>query len=168
MAFNKRSVLGRPLTHSEMDANWDEAASKTGAETLTNKTLTAPAINDPAISKPLVTSLKEKKTAPSIAANVLTIDCALGNFFAASLNANITSFTVSNIPAAGEAYGFVLEFTADGTGRTITWSFQGVTVKWAGGTAPTPTSTNGKKDTYVFYTYDAGATWIGAIVGQNF
>jgi len=111
---------------------------------------------------------QETKTAPAIAAGVLTINCALGNMFAVALNAAITSFTVSNIPAAGTFYAFALELTADGTPRAVTWTFQAVAVKWAGGNAPALTSTNAKKDTFVFYTWDAGTTWIGAIVGQNY
>lgn len=110
----------------------------------------------------------EKKTAPAIAAGVVPLDCNAGNVFAISLTANITSFTMSNVPATGTAYGMSLEFTADGTLRTITWSFSGTTVKWAGGTAPTMTSTNAKKDIMIFYTHDAGANWYGAIMGQNF
>lgn len=107
------------------------------------------------------------KTAPSISAGVLTLDCALANTFAVSLNAAITSFTVSNIPTTGSYYEFNLEFTADGTARSVTWTFSSVAVKWPGGTAPTLTSTNGKKDTFVFYTYDAGTTWLGFVAGQN-
>jgi hypothetical protein len=106
------------------------------------------------------------KTAPSISAGVLTLDCSLSNTFAVSLNAAITSFTVSNIPTSGSYYEFNLEFTADGTARAVTWTFSSVAVKWPGGTAPTLTSTSGKKDTFVFYTYDAG-TWLGFVAGQN-
>lgn len=62
----------------------------------------------------------------------------------------------------------MLEFTADGTARAVTWTFQAVAVKWAGATAPTLTSTLNKKDAFVFYTWDAGTTWIGAVVGQNY
>jgi len=111
---------------------------------------------------------QEIKTAPEIVTGVLTIDCSVGNMFAVSLNAAITSFTVTNIPTAGNFYAFVLELTCDGTPRSITWSFQGVTVLWPAATAPTLTSTNGKKDSFIFYTWDAGTTWIGTIVGQNF
>jgi hypothetical protein len=107
------------------------------------------------------------KTAPSISAGVLTLDCSLSNTFAVSLNAAITSFTVSNIPSSGSYYEFNLEFIADGTARAVTWTFSSVAVKWPGGTAPTLTSTNGKKDTFVFYTYDAGTTWLGFVAGQN-
>jgi hypothetical protein len=107
----------------------------------------------------------ETKTAPSISTNTLTLDCATSNLFAVSLNANITTLTISNIPASNVLYGFVLEFTADGTARTVTWP---AAVKWAGGTAPTLTSTNAKKDAFAFYTYDGGTTWIASVIGQNF
>lgn len=62
---------------------------------------------------------------------------------------------------------FAIELTADGTARTVTWTLQGVAVKWAGGVAPTLTSTNGKKDTYVFYTHSAGSEWMAFKAGQN-
>jgi hypothetical protein len=124
-----------------------------GQETLKNKT---------------ITGHKETKTAPAIASGVVPIDCSAGNAFAVSMTANITSFDISNVPASGTLYSFILELAATGTARTVTWSFDGVTVKWSGGTAPTLTSTNGKKDAFTFYTYDGGATWIGATIGANF
>jgi hypothetical protein len=40
-------------------------------------------------------------------------------------------------------------------------------VKWPGGTAPTITSTSGKRDIYQFVTYDSGANIYAIIVGQN-
>lgn len=113
-------------------------------------------------------SVREMKQAPAIAAGVLAVDCATGNAFVTTLNANITSFTVTNIPATGALYGFMLELVADGTARTVTWTFQGVAVKWAGGVAPVLTSTAGKKDSFVFYTHDGGASWHGSVIGQVF
>lgn len=128
------------------------AATLTGTETLSGKT---------------ITGLKETKTAPTISAGVVTLDCNASNLFAINLNANITSFTVNNVPAAGTLYTCAIELTADGTARTVTWTFGGVSVKWAGGTAPTLTSTNGKKDTFILYTWDSGTTWLGFKAGQN-
>ena len=114
-----------------------------------------------------VKELTLTKTAPAISSNILTIDCSLGNFFAVALTSNITSFTISNIPTSSNYFEFALELTAAGTARTVTWSFSTVAVKWPSGALPTLTSTNGKKDTFVFYTYDAGATWNGFTAGQN-
>lgn len=121
----------------------------TDTQTLTNKT---------------ITGLDETKTAPSISAGALTVDCNAGNVFAVALNANITSITFSNVPTTGTAYALTLSFTADGTARTITW---GSSVKWPGGTAPTLTSTNTKVDTFVLTTWDGGTTWYAFTAGQN-
>jgi hypothetical protein len=41
-------------------------------------------------------------------------------------------------------------------------------VKWAGNILPVLTATNGKRDTFVLYTYDAGASWSAQIVGQSY
>jgi hypothetical protein len=94
----------------------------------------------------------------------LTLNAAGGNVFAVSLNANISTLSFSNIPASGEAYGLTLIFTADGTARTVTWP---AAVKWPGGSAPTMTSTNGKRDIFVLFTHDAGTTWFAFKSGQN-
>jgi len=89
------------------------------------------------------------------------------NFFAVALDANIADFTITNIPSSGSLGIIVIEFTADGTPRTIAWDdFETVTVDWAGGTAPTLSSTNLDRDTFIFFTYDAGTTWSGAVFGQ--
>jgi len=114
------------------------------------------------------TSETGTKTAPSISAGAVALDMSAGTVFAISLNAAITSFTVTNIPASGKFGMIVLEMTADGTARAVTWSFQSVTVDWAGGTAPTMSSANGDRDTFVFYTHDGGTSWSGSIFGQAF
>lgn len=120
--------------------------------------------NGPVLNTPTATGLKETKTAPTISSGTLTIDCSAGNVFAVSLNANITTLTFSNVPTTGNAFSVTLSFTADGTPRTITW---GTAVKWPNSAAPTLTSTNGKVDTFILYTYDAGTTWYAFTAGQN-
>jgi hypothetical protein len=117
-----------------------------------------------AVTVGLPTSMTETKTAPAISAGTLTLNCATGNVFAVALNAAITTLTMSSVPVSGTAYGCTVAFTADGTARAITWpgSF-----KWAGGTAPTLTSTAGKVDIFVFVTWDGGTTWYAHIAGQN-
>ena len=119
----------------------------------------------PAITTPTITGLNEVKTAPTIASGVLSLNCASGNVFHVSLNAAITSITFSNIPTTGTSYSFTLAFTADGTARAVTWP---AAVKWAGGTAPTLTSTNAKVDIFVLTTWDGGTTWYAMVGGQNF
>jgi len=106
----------------------------------------------------------ETRTAPTISSGSLTLNLENGNVFEVALNANITTFTISNPPASGTAGSLTLKLTADGTARTITW---GASVKWPGGTAPTLTSTNNKVDVLVFVTMDAGTTYYGFVAGQN-
>lgn len=110
-----------------------------------------------------ITSFKETKTAPTCAATT-TLDCSTGNAFAFTLSASITTLTISNVPAAGNLYVFILDLTMNGTAYPITWP---AAVKWAGGTAPTLTSTNAKRDVFSFMTWDGGTTWVGAVVSQN-
>lgn len=112
----------------------------------------------------LATAYQETKVAPSISTNSLAINCATANVFVVPLNANITTLTFTNVPTTGLAFGLTLAFVADGTSRTITW---GSAVKWPAGAPPTMSSTSGKVDTFVFYTYDGGSTWYAFIAGQN-
>jgi hypothetical protein len=51
-----------------------------------------------------------------------TIDCEAGNVFSHTLSEN-TTFTFSNPPASGTAYGFSLKIVQDASasGYTITW-----------------------------------------------
>ena len=108
----------------------------------------------------------EKATSVSISSNSLTLPLNSGNLFTCSLNANITTLTISNTPSSsGVSCGFTLIFTADGTARTITWP---ASVKWPANTAPTLTSTNNKKDVLSFLSTDNGTSWLGFVGGQNY
>ena len=117
-----------------------------------------------ALTTPTITGLIETKTAPTISAGVLALNCALGNVFAVSLNAAVTSLTFSNIPASGSAFGLTLILAMTGTAYTITWP---ASVKWPSGTAPTLTSTNLKSDIIILTTVDGGTVWFAMIGGQN-
>ena len=137
------------------------------AAALTDETGTGLAVfnGSPALTSATITSLIETKTAPAISSGTLTLNCSLGNVFAVSLNAAITTLTISNIPTTGNAFGLTLAFTMDGTARAVTW---GAAIKWSGGTAPTLTSTNAKVDIFVLTTWDGGTTWYAMTGGQNF
>lgn len=106
----------------------------------------------------------EVSTSVSISAGVLTLNLNSATVFNVSLNANITSITLQNVQSSGRSSSFVLVFTADGTARSVVWpgSFS-----WPSGTAPTITSTNGKKDVFVFFTTDGGSSWQAFISGQD-
>jgi hypothetical protein len=93
-----------------------------------------------------------------------TINLANGNVFSATLTGTVT-FTFSGATAS-TACSFGLYLTQDATGsRTITWP---ASVKWAGGTAPTLTTTANAIDILVFETINGGTTWFGSLVGTNF
>ena len=90
----------------------------------------------------------------------VTFDVTKGNIHAVTLGGNRT------LAISGETTGqcFIIELTQDATGsRTVTWFS---TIKWAGGSAPTLTTTATKRDTFGFRvtgtdTYDA------FLIGQN-
>jgi hypothetical protein len=111
-------------------------------------------------------SYTEKVVTPAISSGTLTLDLSTATHFAVALNANITTFTISNVPnPGGTVSAFTVRFLADGTPRTITW---GASVVWPSGTAPTMSSTNGRADFITFITYNGGTTWYGFVGGQNF
>jgi len=145
-------------------------ATLTGTQTLTNKTLGATSVNGTMsflgniTSQPKLQGWMETFTSPAITSGTLTLDLSSSNFFKVSLNAAISTITITNTPASVAA-SFSLEFTADGTARAITWG--PAAFKWTGGTAPVPTSTSGKTDTFIFYTTDTGTTWRAYVAGQN-
>ena len=87
------------------------------------------------------------------------IDLSTGNYFTYTVS-GATSFTVSNGASSGTVNSFILDLTNGGS-ATITW-ISGT--KWAGGTAPTLTSSG--RDVLGFFTEDGGTTWNGFVLGK--
>ena len=112
----------------------------------------------------VVDSYNETYAAVTSSTNSTTIDCEAGNVFSHTLSEN-TTFTFSNPPASGTAYGFSLKVVQDASasGYTVTWP---TSVDWPSATAPTLTSTASAVDQFVFYTHDGGTTWYGFTAGQ--
>lgn len=98
---------------------------------------------------------------PSISSQTLTLDCSSASIFEVSLNSNINTLNVNNVPLG--AFGFVLQLNITGS-YTVTWP---ASVKWAQNTAPTLTTTNGRTDTFTFITTDGGTTLYGIVSSQN-
>jgi hypothetical protein len=120
---------------------------------------------DQIISAPVLKDIGETCVANATSGATDTIDLTDGNVHNVTLTANCT-FTFSNPPASGTSGSFTLFLNQDGTGsRTATWPSE---VKWAGGTAPTLTTTASRTDILVFTTIDAGTLWYGAVSGQDF
>ncbi len=89
------------------------------------------------------------------------IDLESGNYVAATVDTSTTTFTFSNPSASGTACSFTLELTNGGS-QTVNWP---ASVDWAGGSAPTLTSSG--VDFLTFVTRDAGTTWYGFVAGLD-
>ena len=117
-----------------------------------------------ASSGTVAAAISQSSTTLTILSSTLTISLASYVSFEVTLNATISTVTLTNVPSAGIFVSFVLMITGDGTARAITWP---VSFKWPNGTAPSITSTLNKKDVFVFFTTDGGTTWEAMISGQN-
>jgi hypothetical protein len=119
---------------------------------------------DNVVSRPILKDYAET-TVIANTGTTYTIDLENGNVFNLTLTGNCT-YTFSNPPASGSAGAFTLIQNQDGTGsRTVTWP---ASVEWAGGSAPTITSTASSTDVFTFITTDGGTTWYGFTGGQDF
>ena len=128
----------------------------------TTGTITA---NGNLLTSPKIQNYSETATIPTISSGNLTLNMANGNIFGpVALNANITTLTISNPPANGTAGSITLLLKANGTALSVTWP---ASILWAGGTAPTLTSTANKTDIFTFITVDGGTSYIGLKAGQN-
>jgi len=105
---------------------------------------------------PTIAGLREVR----VALGDSSINLTAGNVFTKTITAN-TTFTVTNMAAAGTTHSFVLELTNAGA-YVITW-WTGIT--WPGGVAPTLTVSG--RDVLGFYTHDAGLTWTGFILAKD-
>jgi hypothetical protein len=120
----------------------------TGTETLTNKTLTNPTVTN---------YVETPFSANSSTAITLALTNGTVQIITLTGNATIT------MPTATSGKSFIMFLKQDATGsRTVTWS----TVKWAGGTAPTITSTASRQDILSFFA--DGTNWYGVVVAQNY
>ena len=112
----------------------------------------------PALSNPTVTNYVETPFSAN-SSTAITIDLANGTVQIITLTGNATI----TMPTATSGKSFIMFLKQDATGsRTVTWS----TVKWAGGTAPTITSTASRQDILSFFA--DGTNWYGVVVAQNY
>lgn len=112
-------------------------------------------IRGPAVVQENVNTVAASGTAqtiPAVTADTISYVTLTGN----------CTFT---FPAAGAGLSFLLALKQDTTGsRTATWP---ATVKWAGSTAPTLTTTASKTDLFSFVCID-GTNWLGVTAGEAF
>jgi len=120
----------------------------TDTQTLSAKTLT----------NPTVTNYVETPFSAN-SSTAITLDLTNGTVQIITLTGNATI----TMPTATSGKSFIMFLKQDATGsRTVTWS----TVKWAGGTAPTITSTASRQDILSFFA--DGTNWYGVVVAQNY
>ena len=89
-----------------------------------------------------------------------TVDCEAGNLFSLTTS-GATTFTFSNPPTTGTAYGMSIKLVAGGN-HAITWP---ASVDWASATAPDAPA-SGETDMLSFITHDGGTTWYGFLAGD--
>jgi hypothetical protein len=119
---------------------------------------TSPTIATATLTNPTITNYVETSYSAN-SSTAITLNLANGTVQIITLTGNATI----TMPAAVSGKSFLMMLRQDATGsRTATWS----TVKWAGGTAPTITSTASRMDMFSFFS--DGTNWYGATIGQNY
>ena len=89
------------------------------------------------------------------------IDVSAGNVVTATVSTSTQTFTFTNPSATGKACSFTLILTNGGS-QTVNWPSS---VDWAGGSAPSLTSSG--IDILTFTTVDAGTIWYGFAAGTD-
>lgn len=139
--------------------NFVMAASPTltGTVTLPTVEMSASQLNDPHISDYSI----DRSTITATATTTLNYSTA--QVYAITMNANITTLSISNEPVSGRYGEMTLKLIYNSaTARTIDWTDIGV--KWGTPGAPTLTSVSGKHDVIHLWTDDGGASWYGSYV----
>lgn len=144
------------VTATAAELNYNDITTLGTSEA--SKVVTADANGDVTLAAELkATSYNESYSA--LSGTTPSVDCEAGNVFSLTTSGN-TTFTFSNPPATGTAFGFTLKVTAGGT-HTLTWP---ASVDWADGTAPDAPA-SGETNVLVFITHDGGTTWYGFQAG---
>ena len=146
------------VTASASDLNTTDVTTLGTSEA--SKVVTADANGDVNLSEELKAKSYNETYVSLTPAATVDISCEAGNMFALSTNQN-TTFTFSNPPASGTAFGFTLKLTAGGT-HTITYPNS---VDFAGATAPDAPA-SGETDILGFITHDGGTNWYGFRAGD--
>ncbi len=111
-----------------------------------------------------VQQIREKVVDSTITSNVMTCDYTTGTIFyqATAPSSNFT-VNVTNAPTDnGNAITisiFVVQGTTGYTPSALQVAGSAQTIKWAGGSSPTPTSSSGKIDLFTFTLIRRSSTW---------
>jgi hypothetical protein len=113
----------------------------------------------------VVTSYNETFSSVSSSGGATIVNAETGNVFSHTLSEN-TTFTFTNPPLSGTAYGFALKIVQDASasGYTVTWPSA---VLWPFSFTPTLSDGANEIDQFAFYTHDGGTTWYGFVAGRT-
>jgi len=134
----------------------DKAVSKTGTETITNKTLTSPVINTPTGdvatktgTETLTNKRITKRVGTSASAATHTIDSDSYDMFTVTAQAEAVTFAApSGTPTQGQA--LIIRLKDDGTARALTWN-----AIFRAGDIALPTTTVLSKTMYCGFIYNS-------------
>ena len=150
------SITGENTSSTKLQFNPSTGIlTSTGFSGALNGSVGATTPNTGTFTVAKATEYTETQTAISAS----NIDLSTGNYFTKTISGT-TTFTISNTASSGTVNSFILDLTNGGS-ATVTW-WSGV--KWAGGTAPTLTSSG--RDVLGFFTEDGGTTWNGFVLGK--
>ena len=138
--------------------NWVNVATL-GTTNIADSAITTLKINDDAVTADKADT--SVNAIGSIGGGTQDIDLDSGRWVSGTVDTSTTTFTFSNPKATANGDGFVLLLTNGGS-QTVNWP---AAVDWAGGTAPTLTTSG--VDLLVFETFDGGTIWYGAVVGLD-
>lgn len=86
----------------------------------------------------------------------VTVDYSLGDYFTLALAGDVTAWSFTNMPGAGNGATLMIRITQDSTPRTVAWP---ASFKWGGGAAPSVSIASGAVDLLAITTLDNGTTW---------
>lgn len=112
----------------------------------------------------LATGGGQETVVTSNSSTTTTLNLANGNVFNITLVGNTTLAFSGATNGTACAISLYLHQDATG-GRTTAYP---ASVKWAGGSAPTLTTSANAVNILVFETLNGGTTWYGSLVGANF
>jgi len=110
--------------------------------------------------------IAEKTVDITLSTNVATLDWTSGNiYYIATAPSAAMTFNVTNVPTTVSKIMTINVFVVQGSTGYIPSTFQiggvGQTIKWVGGSAPTPTSSAGKTDIFSFTMMrTSGGAWL--------
>jgi hypothetical protein len=117
----------------------------------------------PTLTNPTVTNYTETNFTATVTGNAITLSLTNGTFQTITTMVGVNAITLP-APAVGKSLTVFVIYAS--TPTTLTFSSPSGSLKYPGGTTPTPTLTNTKVDIYAFIS--DGTNWYGIQSAANF